>query len=187
MTLAEEIKLPFTPTWAKVASQKEGFRQFHYIFDMDVEKEWKKGYDQLNMGRQMAVRFWWLTAELNNGGLDQYFWNSSGDFALDTIVDLRRIGQESAAEILVNASRKLFGDSGPPRETLPRRAAIEDHYGTHPFNDDDDRERLAILEDKANVIQETRQLDAIQKDIAIALVTWMRANRSEFTHIKDNG
>lgn len=181
------MNLPFTPTWAKVASQKEGFGQFHYIFDKDVEKEWKKGYDQLNMGRQMAVRFWWLTAELNNGGLDQYFWNSSGDFASGTIDDLRRIGHEPAAEILANASRKLFGDSEPPRETLPRREAIEAYYGTHPFNDDDDRERLAILEGKTNLDQETRQLDAIQKDIAVALVTWMQANRCEFTHIKDNG
>ena len=181
------MNLPFTPTWAKVASQKEDFGQFHYIFDKDVEKEWKKGYDQLNLGRQMAVRFRWLTAELNNGGLDQYFWNSSGDFALDTIGDFRRIGQEPAAEILVNASRKLFGDSEPPRETMPRRTAIESHYGTHPFNDDDDRERLAILEGKASLDQETRQLDGIQNDIAVALVTWMQANKCDFTRIKDNG
>ncbi|MEZ5299507.1 MAG: DUF4375 domain-containing protein [Verrucomicrobiales bacterium] len=77
------MKLPFTPTWAK-ATAEQGFGQFYYIFDKDVEKEWKewkKGYEQLNEGRQMAVRFWWLTAELSNGGLDQYFWNSSGDFA----------------------------------------------------------------------------------------------------------
>ena len=181
------MNLPFTPTWAKVASQKEGFGQFHYIFDKDVEKEWKKGYDQLNMGRQMAVRFWWLTAELNNGGLDQYFWNSSGDFASDMIDDLRRIGHDPASEILANASRKLFGDSEPPRETLPRRETIEAYYGTHPFNDDDDRERLAILEGKTHLDQETRHLDAIQKDIAVALVTWMQVNRSEFTHIKDTG
>ncbi|WP_193215112.1 DMP19 family protein [Luteolibacter marinus] len=181
------MKIPFTPTWAKVESLREGFGQFRYIFDKDVEKEWKKGYDQLNVGRQMAVRFWWLTSELNNGGLDQYFWNSSGDFASDTIADLRRIGYESAAEILVSASQKLFGDPGPPRETLLRRAAIEDHYGTHPFNDDDDRERLAMLEDKVSLVRETRQLDSIQKDVAIALVTWMRVNRSEFTHIKDTG
>lgn len=178
------MKFPFTPTWDKAASQKEGFGQFHYIFDKDVEKEWKKGYDQLNQGRQMAVRFWWLIAELNNGGLDQYFWNSSGDFAPDTIDDLKRIGHDSAAEILMQASRKLFGDSGCPRETQSRRAAIEAHYGTHPFNDDDDRERLAILGGKENLNNETRQLDKIKKDLAAALVRWMQSNESHFTHIK---
>lgn len=181
------MKLPFTPTWTKVASLKKGFGQFHYIFDKDVEKEWKKGYDQMNEGRQMAVRFRCLTAELNNGGLDQYFWNSSGDFAPDTIDDLKRIGQESAAQVLIGASRKLFGNSGSPRQTLPRRAAIEAHYGTHPFNDDDDPERLAVLEDKANLDQETRQLDVLQNDMAIALVDWMHANQSQFSHIKSTG
>ena len=180
------MKLPFAPTWDKVASRKEGFRQFQYIFDKDVEKEWKKGYAGLNQGRQMAVRFWWLVSELNNGGLDQYFWNSSGDFASDTIDDLRRIGQDPAADVLQRASRKLFGDSEVPRETAARRIAMERHYGTHPFNDDDDKERLAVLEGKENLELETRELDELQRQMVVALVAWMRTNQGQFTRIQCN-
>ena len=178
------MNLPFTPTWEKAAAREGGFDQFRYIFEKDVRKEWERGYGQLNEGRRMAVRFWWLIAELNNGGLDQYFWNFSGEFAAETVEDLKRIGQEPAATILLQASKKLFGDAPVPSETRQRRRAIETYYGTHPFNDDDDNARLTHLEDKEDLTTETRQLDGLRESMAIAIVAWMRANQSQFSHIK---
>lgn len=180
------MKLPFTPTWEKCAKQKAGFKQFYYVFEKDVDKAWRReGFDDLNLGRKMAMRFYWLIAELNNGGLDQYFWNSSGDFAGDTIEDLQRIRQNSAAEILKRSSIKLFSQPAPPRLTNERRDAIEQYYGTHPFNDDDDAERLAIMNDKENLETESRELDAFQKPIALAMVVWMRDNSSLFSRIQN--
>jgi len=181
------VILPFTPTWTKVDALPEGFERFDYLFDKDVEKEWKKGYDGLNEGRKTAVRFRWLIRELNNGGLEQYFWNFTGGYTAETIQDLRTIGHEPASIILRDASEKLFGESDAPPETGLRRAAIEASYGTHPFNDDDDAERLATLRGKEDLTNETRALRAHQQQIVVAMVNWMRANAAHFTHIRGLG
>lgn len=176
----------FTPTWQKFDTKAAGFEQFRYLFDKDVQPEWAKAnYDGLNEGRKMAVRFYWFTAELNNGGLPQYFWNSSGDFAVDQIVDLEKIGCHPESEILATASRKIFGSQAPPTETAERRTLIHAYYGTHPFNDDDDQERLAQLDNKDDLRSETDQLGDAQKAMAKALCAWFRSNIHFFTSIKD--
>jgi uncharacterized protein DUF4375 len=53
--------------------------------------------------------------EVNNGGVHQYLYNSSGDFAKETPEVFRRIGAEPAARLLeeVNA---YFGPQGPPTD-----------------------------------------------------------------------
>lgn len=176
----------FAPTWQKFDSKAAGFEQFRYLFDKDVRPEWDKlKYDGLNEGRKMAVGFYWFTAELKNGGLPQYFWNSSGDFATNQIGDLEKIGCHTEAEILKTASRKLFGTQTPPTNTSERRELIQSHYGTHPFNDDDDRERLKQLENKDDLSAETNLLDEALKTIAKALCAWFRLHIHFFTRIKD--
>jgi hypothetical protein len=64
-------------------------------------------------------------AEVNNGGIHQYLYNSSGDFAKETPEVFRRIGAEEAARILeeVNA---LFGPEGPSTDRDTRMAALLD-------------------------------------------------------------
>lgn len=178
--------LVFTPTWQKFDIKAPGFEQFRYLFKKDVEPEWAKSkYDGLNEGRKMAVRFYWFTAELNNGGLSQYFWNFSGEFAADQITDLKKIGCSAESDILSAACRKLFGSTAPPTNPTKRRTQIQAYYGTHPFNDDDDKERLSQLESKDDLTSETDQLDDAQKAMATALCSWFRANTHFFTRLKD--
>jgi hypothetical protein len=62
-------------------------------------------------------------AELNNGGMHQYLFNSSGDFAKETPEVFRRIGAKEAACILEKAIG-CFGPSGPPTEREMRMAAL---------------------------------------------------------------
>lgn len=175
----------FSPTWRKFDAEPAGFRQFRYLFDKDVEPEWRKTlYPGLNEGRKMAVRFYWFTAELNNGGLPQYFWNSSGEFAGDQIADLYMVGCSEAASVLASASEKIFGTGRPPIATSERRARIEEYYGTHPFNDDDNEERLSALAGKDDLRAETEQLDARQKEIAAALCTWFREQAHYFSRLQ---
>ncbi|MBB5033510.1 hypothetical protein HNQ65_003098 [Prosthecobacter vanneervenii] len=133
----------------------------------------------------MAVRFYWFKAELNNGGLPQYFWNSSGAFTADQIADLAKIGCQTESEILCSAARKLFGSVTPPTDTTERRTQIQAFYGTHPFNDDDDQERLLQLDGKDDLRSETSHLQDNQKAIAEALCAWFRSNSLFFTRLKD--
>jgi len=176
----------FAPTWRKFDAKAAGSEQFNYLLDKDVRSEWAKSkYSGLNEGRKMAVRFYWFKAELNNGGLPQYFWNSSGDFAADQIADLEKIGCQTESGILSAASRKLFGSVTPPTNTTERRTQIQTYYGTHPFNDDDNQERLLQLESKDDLRSETIQLQDGLKNMTKSLCGWFRSNIHFFTRIKD--
>ena len=61
--------------------------------------------------------------ELNNGGMHQYLFNSSGDFAQETPEVFRRIGSHEAARLLEEANA-FFGPSDPPTDRETRMAAL---------------------------------------------------------------
>lgn len=175
----------FSPTWQKFEAEQAGFGQFNYLFAKDVEPEWKAHhYSGLNEGRKMAVRFYWFKAELNNGGLPQYLWNSSGEFAADQIKDLATIGCADASKTLSSACLKIFG-SDPPSDTTERRRQIQQYYGTHPFNDDDDKERLSLMENKDDLRSETDRLYEAQRSTTAALCSWFRTNPHFFSRLKN--
>ncbi len=50
-----------------------------------------------------------LEAELNNGGFDQFFFNSAGDRTFETIVALEAIGATHTASIVRAAASKFPG------------------------------------------------------------------------------
>lgn len=62
-------------------------------------------------------------SEINNGGLNQYFFNSAGNFALDTVVALQNIGANYASELLLKSfdvfpEKKPFADRFKRQEQL---------------------------------------------------------------------
>lgn len=86
-------------------------------------------------------------AELNNGGMHQYLFNPSGDFAGETPDVFRRIGATDAARLLEEANA-FFGSGGPPtdRETrmqlllaLPKHAEDRIYALSKEFYDAEDR------------------------------------------------
>jgi hypothetical protein len=62
-------------------------------------------------------------AELNNGGMHQYLFNSSGDFAQETPDVFRRIGANEAARLL-EVANAFFGPAGPPADRDARTAML---------------------------------------------------------------
>ena len=65
-----------------------------------------------------------LEREINNGGFNQYFINSSGDFAHQTIQSLNAIGAKITADILQKAIDQ-FPDKQVPRDRDERIDAVE--------------------------------------------------------------
>lgn len=55
-----------------------------------------------------------LEREINNGGFNQYFCNSSGDNAHETILSLKAIGADKTADILQKAIDQF------PNKTVPK-------------------------------------------------------------------
>ena len=61
-----------------------------------------------------------LEREVNNGGFDQFFWNSSGNFAHETVEALENINAKSAAKILKKANA-VWPDKNVPKNRMERQ------------------------------------------------------------------
>ena len=81
-------------------------------------------FAQLTVPEQVFVAVWTLEADVNNGGFDQYFLNSSGDCAWYAPTALRAIGAEETAAIVEQANAP-FGPDGPPPGRDARLAALD--------------------------------------------------------------
>jgi hypothetical protein len=69
----------------------------------------------------LVVRF---HGDVLNGGLDQFYWNSSGSRATDTVDALRRIGAHNTAQLLTQANA-VFGEAGPSTSQGVRVAQLD--------------------------------------------------------------
>jgi hypothetical protein len=65
-----------------------------------------------------------LEREINNGGFNQYFFNSSGDFAHKTVQSLQTIGATKTADILQKAIDQ-FPSSNVPEDRSERQKILE--------------------------------------------------------------
>lgn len=64
-----------------------------------------------------------LEREINNGGFNQFYFNTSGDYSLETVDALLAIGAIKTAEIVKEANsqfpnQEILSDRGERRETL---------------------------------------------------------------------
>lgn len=80
-------------------------------------------FESLAERDQILVTIWGLEADVNNGGFDQYYFNSSGDQAWFAPTALRRIGATRMASIVERANAK-FGKAGPPTDSNERQSAL---------------------------------------------------------------
>jgi hypothetical protein len=87
-------------------------------------KEGEIGFGKLTPREQVFFCVWSLEAEVNNGGFDQYFSNSAGDYAPETVVALRAIDAEHTAS-LVESAMALFGLEGPDSVRNTRHDELE--------------------------------------------------------------
>jgi len=64
-----------------------------------------------------------LEGEVNNGGFDQYFYNSAGDRTADAIQALEMIGAFKMAETVKKAAQ-MFPNGMPPKDRFERQAIL---------------------------------------------------------------
>lgn len=85
-------------------------------FDRDLEL-----VAELSDGYRMLYATWLLDAEVQNGGFNQFSWNSSGRFAAEALCGFERIGAEQhralmeeaiAVEAEERASQQAYKDAG---------------------------------------------------------------------------
>jgi hypothetical protein len=86
-----------------------------YLFDIALKgRDRRSALLGLSRGFQVVYMTWIVEAEVLNGGFNQYFWNSSGEFADLTPAALREIGATEAAPIMQNALK--IAHSGDARD-----------------------------------------------------------------------
>ncbi len=66
-----------------------------------------------------------LEREVNHGGFRQYFYNSTGEYAHETIVSLRSIGALATAKLLQEAML-VFPESRVPKNIMERQQLVAD-------------------------------------------------------------
>ena len=79
--------------------------------------------DSLSEPDRVLVTIWGLEAEVNNGGVDQYYLNGAGDQAFFAPVALSLIGANQMAAIVKEANA-AFGAAGPPPDWQLRRERL---------------------------------------------------------------
>jgi hypothetical protein len=99
---------------------------------------WTLDFDDLSLPEQVFCSIWELESQVNNGGFDQYYFNSSGDTAFAVESALRTIGAHHCADI-VRRANSMFEGGAPPRDRLARQAAWD-------AISDDSKDRLDDLD-----------------------------------------
>lgn len=110
----------------------------------------KAGWDRLTYAEQVFLSVWELEAELNNGGFNQYFFNSAGDHAAQVSTALRSIGANNVAAI-VDRALATFGENFS-EDRDARREGLESIDPDSDLFDTLDAEFLAYPDDLAALL-----------------------------------
>ena len=115
----EPVKLPIEEKW------------YFEKADMIFGKEEREGAESLSPDEWMIHDIDQLDREINNGGLAQYFSNSSGQRAHETLEALKLLGAKKTARILRDAL-KLFAEGKAPKDDQSRMELLEKVETLHP-------------------------------------------------------
>lgn len=129
---------------------------------------WKKtelynNFENLNKAEKTFLFVEMLEAEINNGGFDQYFFNSSGNYAAETLEALKKIGAFKTAQI-VEEAYSYFPENPIPKDNEKRQELLENI-------DEQTSEKWSQLEDKFYLYEE---------NISGLVLDYVRKNVSEF-------
>jgi hypothetical protein len=92
--------------------------------DLVFSREAAVGYERLTPPERVVYCLDGLEREVNNGGFTQFFANSAGDHALETIEALRTLGAPRVAE-LVAAAVAVFPDGHPAADRDDRQRQVD--------------------------------------------------------------
>nr|WP_315494720.1 DMP19 family protein [uncultured Rhodoferax sp.] len=89
-----------------------------------IDKYIAAGPSALDALEAVGVGVWMLETEVNNGGFYQYYFNSAGNLALQTVETLKAIGASNTASLL-SAANAEFPGALPPVDRTERQEALD--------------------------------------------------------------
>jgi hypothetical protein len=115
----------------------------HYRISQKAEG---RGERSLTDTERRLLAAYWVEAEVNNGGFDQYFFNSAGDEAEAALAGLKDMGAAGAAALLERAMA-VFPGGKPPADRFERQKVMEQiAHQSKPVWDKCDDEFYALTE-----------------------------------------
>ncbi len=121
---------------------------------------------KLSAGKQAIFSIWMLQAEVNNGGFNQFYYNSSGQFSEMALTGLKLIKAEKFADLLDRANKTYSKIADDLKE--------KDDGTIESFSESYENNPLNKLDDEFYELDETERLDSIQ-------IKYIRENKSQFT------
>ncbi|MEO1535830.1 MAG: DUF4375 domain-containing protein [Planctomycetota bacterium] len=120
ITQNEAVKLSQSPGGDRDAWHREISPLFNRAFDSVLDERSRIGGEGSSIERMSADRrallvVFTLESQVNNGGFDQYYLNSSGDTAWAAPACLRHIGMHDLASLVERANGVFTGDPPPHR------------------------------------------------------------------------
>ncbi|WP_299385383.1 DMP19 family protein [uncultured Lacinutrix sp.] len=130
---------------------------------LNEKSEYGENIEKLNSKQRTFLFVENLEREINNGGFNQFYFNSSGDFSQETVNALLEIGAEKTAEIV-------------------KKANSEFKSGTVPKNRTERQNELELIEGKAeeNWNKCDSEFYKYQDNLTELLIAFVIKNKSEF-------
>ncbi|MGB0869634.1 MAG: DMP19 family protein [Flavobacteriales bacterium] len=131
----------------------------------DGEQYTKEKISKLTKGQQAIFSIWMLQTEVNNGGFNQFYYNSSGQFSEMAKDGLEYVGAEKFSQ-LVDKANKAYSVIKDELESK-NDGTIESFsksYEDNPLND---------FDDKFYKLEESENLDSLQ-------IVFIKENKEEF-------
>jgi hypothetical protein len=155
----------------EIIDSTEDDKLLQTIFD-NIETNFDEGeqytldkISKLTKGQQAIFSIWMLQAEVNNGGFNQFYYNSSGQYSEMARSGLKIIGTIKFAELVEKANNTYseIKDELDSKDdgTIER---FSESYEDNPLND---------FDDKFYELEESENLDSLQ-------IVFIRENKEEF-------
>lgn len=123
----------------------------------------KVEFARLTEAEKVFFCVWELEGEINNGGFDQFFFNSGGNYAVEAVDAFEKIGASKTAGI-VRRANSVFKNGRPPKDWTARQDEL-----------------LALPESATETL---RRLDnefyKYDEDLSILLYEFVIKHRGEF-------
>lgn len=121
---------------------------------------------KLTNGQQAVFSTWWLEAEVNNGGFNQFYFNSSGQFAEMAEIGFMTIGAKKFSELTKRAN-KIYSENKERLEEFDdgTMESSSESYKDNPLND---------LDTEFYNLYDSEKIGQLR-------IKYIRENKNEFT------
>ena len=105
-------------------NRPEEFKYLMEISDKVFTRLEKVGFDGLTDAEKVFFCVWVLTGQVDNGGFDQFFFNSSGNYSTEAVDAFEKIGASKTAGIVYRAN-SVFKNGRPSKNWTARQDELD--------------------------------------------------------------